>query len=1084
MILISKEDIKDITNDIIFKRGEKYYKKDKIKHFNIETYKHDSLFNEIHKIHGLIEGSNGELYNTTVLMNGLIGISDLYCDCMSFHNYASPCKHIIALLLYYINNGDKFINNIESTELTRLINDLKLNLSEETAKTELAMDVILTVDYYDNTRSYIVELKVGEKQKYVVRNIKEFLQVIQNKSYLKFGKNFTYDYYKHKFNETDQKIINLLIELYELDQSIFDDYYKYKLINGKYAYLSNSQFKRLLLYLKDIDFQINIFGKKIINPKIITEQMPLTFAMYADSKTDKIKITQLNNLPIPITNFGEFFLYDGNIYFPNEEQSKFYKPFYDAILHKKELAFDKDNINQINNCILPSMRKITKTIKIDDKIKDTICNEPLKTSIYLDKLDEYITADVLFEYGETKINSLIKSESNTKKIIVRNIDKEQNILDTLKNFGFTNTEHQYILKKETDIIDFLYEGVNNLNKICDIFYSENLKKFKIYSSSNINSSIRINENDLLEFSFNIDDINKKEFKDIFDAIKTKKKYHKLKDGGFILLNSFEFADFVNTIDYLGIKKSDLSKDKILLPKYNSIYLNEKFKNNKIIQVEKNKKFRDTINNIKEIPECDFKAPEYIDNILRGYQKIGFKWFKTLSTYGFGGILADEMGLGKTIQAIAFIASRENTSKENKPVLVVCPSSLVYNWESEIQKFAPTLKTEVISGIKEIRLNKLQNVRKNITNIDVLITSYPLIRMDIDEYKNIEFSYCFIDEAQHIKNPNSLTAQSVKEIRAEGYFALTGTPIENTLTELWSIFDFIMPGYLLSHSKFKKLYGIPITKNDDKKALDELNKHIKPFILRRRKKDVIKELPPKIEHKIVIDLCDEQKKLYASYVSNFKKKVEKEISENGFNNSKIKILSLLTRLRQLCCDPSIFIENYKGESSKINTLLDILENSFNEGHRVLVFSQFTSILKNIQTKLDNKNIKYMYLDGSTKSEDRLDLVNKFNNGKTNVFLISLKAGGTGLNLTGADTVIHFDPWWNPAVEEQASDRAHRIGQNKSVEVIKLITKGTIEEKINMLQEKKKNIFDNVMKNSSEQNMLAKMNEEDIKELFNV
>nr|WP_242949685.1 DEAD/DEAH box helicase [Clostridium pasteurianum] len=464
--------------------------------------------------------------------------------------------------------------------------------------------------------------------------------------------------------------------------------------------------------------------------------------------------------------------------------------------------------------------------------------------------------------------------------------------------------------------------------------------------------------------------------------------------------------------------------------------------------------------------------------MRKYQKFGFKWLKSLARCGFGGILADEMGLGKTLQVISFLAS-EKKSGNNIPSIVICPTSLVYNWLSEIQRFYPDLKVLVISGSREERKNSIENYKGH----DILITSYPLIRRDIEYYHSIDFKYCILDEAQQIKNPNSINAKSVKEIKAENYFALTGTPIENSLTELWSIFDFIMPGYLMSHTKFIKKYEAPIVKGNDKNSLGELNKHIRPFILRRLKSEVIKELPPKIEHKITVEMAEEQKKVYAAYLQNAKEQIDSNIKEKGFNKSKLMILSILTRLRQICCDPSIFIENYKGDSGKLAALDNIIDNSINSGHRILLFSQFTSVLKNIGTFLSEKNVEYMYLDGQTKMEERGHMVNEFNKGKGDIFLISLKAGGTGLNLTGADVVIHYDPWWNPAVEQQASDRAHRIGQKKTVEIIKLIAMGTIEEKIYDLQEKKRDIIKSVMDSeNSEETIISKMSEEEIRELL--
>jgi SNF2 family DNA or RNA helicase len=345
---------------------------------------------------------------------------------------------------------------------------------------------------------------------------------------------------------------------------------------------------------------------------------------------------------------------------------------------------------------------------------------------------------------------------------------------------------------------------------------------------------------------------------------------------------------------------------------------------------------------------------------------------------------------------------------------------------------------------------------------------------------MEFSYIFVDEAQHIKNPSTLNAGSVKSLKAKGCFALTGTPIENTLTELWSVFDFVMPGYLMNHNKFMKKFESPIVKNDDKAALKMLSQFIKPFILRRLKKDVLKELPDKIESKAVAEMTVDQKKLYAAYLKKAQGEVAAEIKNNGIEKSKIKILAILTRLRQLCCHPATFIDNYKGGSGKLEVLTELIEDSIQSEHRMLIFSQFTSMLEIIGAELNRQNIPYFYLDGSTKAEDRLKMVNAYNSLEKPVFLISLKAGGTGLNLTAADIVIHFDPWWNPSVEDQATDRAYRIGQTKVVQVFKIVAKGTIEERILELQEKKKGLINSII--HAGENLVTQLSEKEIRNLF--
>jgi SNF2 family DNA or RNA helicase len=442
--------------------------------------------------------------------------------------------------------------------------------------------------------------------------------------------------------------------------------------------------------------------------------------------------------------------------------------------------------------------------------------------------------------------------------------------------------------------------------------------------------------------------------------------------------------------------------------------------------------------------------------------------KQLSVLGFGGILADDMGLGKTLQVIAYVMGE----RPEKPALIVTPSALIYNWYNEIQRFTPEARVLVVDGPKEER----EELVKELDGYEFVITSYPMLRRDGALYKDKMFSYCFIDEAQYIKNPKTMNARSVKNVNARVRFALTGTPIENSLIELWSIFDFVMEGYLYSAKEFRERFEIPLTKNSDYSAVESLRAKIKPFVLRRMKQDVLEELPEKIENTVYADLVPEQKRLYAAYLATARSETA-QLLESG---AKMRILTILMRLRQICCHPALFDENYKKESGKLNALIDIVTGAIESGHRILVFSQFTSMLAIIRRKLDSMDIQSFYIDGQTKPYERTELAQRFNNGECPVFLISLKAGGTGLNLIGADTVVHFDPWWNPAVMDQASDRAYRIGQTRAVQVIRLASSGTIEEKILRLQESKRLLADDIIKMNTES--FSALSNEEILSLF--
>jgi SNF2 family DNA or RNA helicase len=522
---------------------------------------------------------------------------------------------------------------------------------------------------------------------------------------------------------------------------------------------------------------------------------------------------------------------------------------------------------------------------------------------------------------------------------------------------------------------------------------------------------------MLEFSFGMEGIDPRELPGIFRALREKKKYYQLKNGSFLKLDSKEMDKVADFLDYLELDKTDFQQDFVAIPKYRAVYLDQKIRDSQIHFLERNSAFKELVQNIREPEDMDFPLPAGIRGTLREYQKFGYKWLKTLSRYGLGGILADDMGLGKTLQVITLILS-DRLEKGPHPSLVVVSTSLVYNWCAEVEKFAPQLRTVAISGSKAERARMMEEIGAS----DLVVTSYPLIRRDIEEYKKLKFRYCILDEAQHIKNPGSVNARSVKEIKAERRFALTGTPMENSLTEL----------------------------------------------------------PKKIENRMVAELTEEQKKVYLAYLQRIRSEIEREIAESGFERSQIRILAGLTRLRQICCHPSLFLEDYRGESGKMQLLEEIVLDSIESGHRMLLFSQFTGMLHMIENWLKSEKIDYMYLDGSTPGEDRGRMVKNFNEGQGKVFLISLKAGGTGLNLTGADVVLHFDPWWNPSVEDQATDRAYRIGQKKAVHVIKLITKGTIEEKIFKLQEKKKELIDAVIHPG--ETLLTKMTQEEIRSLF--
>ena len=631
---------------------------------------------------------------------------------------------------------------------------------------------------------------------------------------------------------------------------------------------------------------------------------------------------------------------------------------------------------------------------------------------------------------------------NTKTRVISNMSCDCHSL-------LSNTKPQIC----SHIVATVLNGLENLNKETnDEYIDEN-----ITITPNITLDISQSRNGYMSMKLDIDGVDSNEYREIFSSYKNNNRLYRMKNGAYLDLKDNALEQAFKLIDILNIYNDF---DNMKIPNNKAIYLEKLIEDEDLSFVNGSKYVSNVVKKFDKVKSKNYEVPKDLNATLRDYQVSGFEFFKTLSDYQFGGILADEMGLGKTIQTIAFLLSNKD-----KKSIVITPTALIYNWKNELEKFAPTLKVGLLHAAKSER----EKILDNIDNYDVILTTYTTYKNDIDKYKNINFDYCIIDEAQNIKNPDAIITKAIKNVNAKVRFALTGTPIENNLMELWSIFDFIMPGYLYNKSKFKSIFV-----NNDKNII-ELKNLIKPFILRRTKKEVITELPDKIEQKIIIDLEKEHKRAYKGYVNL----ITRKIKEN--NQDNITVFSYLTKLRQLCLSPELMVKNYQGKNSKLDVLINIINDSSDE--KILVFSQFTKVLEVIGKRLNEENISYSYLDGKTSAKDRVKLVEEFNTNNNKVFLISLKAGGTGLNLTSANIVVHFDPWWNPAVEDQASDRAHRIGQKNVVNVIKLIAKGTAEERVINLQETKKELIEDVINgNLDNSSTLKNLSKDDIIDLF--
>ena len=618
----------------------------------------------------------------------------------------------------------------------------------------------------------------------------------------------------------------------------------------------------------------------------------------------------------------------------------------------------------------------------------------------------------------------------------------------------------------------LTDGLAELGELGDVMVSERLRAIKAQGSPQVRVKATL-ESGLLDLQVDASGMSPRDLVLFLDSYKRKQKFVRLSSGDIVKLG--DSLREVNALaESLGIDAVQMAGDGVGLPSNRTLFVDALLKKASGVRLERNAAFREVVRDFDTYGDADFDVPASLSGILRPYQEEGFRWLETLERFGFGGILADDMGLGKTVQTIAALLYFARTEKERKPSVIIAPTSLTYNWLSELNRFAPELEVMLLSGAQASRAEQIK-LLSTPDAPDVLVTSYPLIRRDAPLLSGVSFRFAILDEAQQIKNSASVGAHAVKQLSAETRIALTGTPMENHAGELWSIFDFILPGYLPRASAFMRRYG-------EGENSDELMRRIRPFLMRRLKKDVLTELPDKLEVTLMAEMSPEQRRVYQAGLLRRRDYVKQILNTRGMAKGRAEVLSAITELRQICCHPVLCLPDYTGTSGKLEMLVDVLLPALQNGRRALVFSQFTRMLRLIETRLSQEGVKSLYLDGDTPADERVKLCDTFNSGHGSVFLLSLKAGGTGLNLTGADMVIHYDPWWNPAAEEQAVDRAHRIGQTKEVEVVRLLVHDSIEEQVVSMSQAKRKLFDLLI--TPGESMPTKLSDEDLLKLFEI
>jgi hypothetical protein len=1075
-IKINEHIIRELCGSVSFKRGERFYHSDEV-----EFKSYGTGFAE-----AFVSGSENFFVTVRTLNEGKFSVS---CSCPKLSSYHMECQHSAAVLLAILDH--QRLGTVPELRAEENVETAGHRDSDSAATEGNLAEGLLSLFGQNHNRGPSAGRQYFENRQVIeptfvfkpvsvggfhmmgakimlggiaVQDIRQTLGCIKNGEISVLSLSSSFDPALHCFDRISDAVIQQLIQVLADETSFLsqlEDYYKPE---PDTLIIPSSSWRTIINLLPQTSsVKLDYRGYLTDGVKIVEDQLPLEFIFLKNEDNGgQLRVKGMEDLLL--LNVYEQVLADGNLIQLNSENSEVLANLKKMleVAGANTIHVPKNQLKLFFEKVVPGLKRIG-TVQLAGSDWGEFTVKPLTAKLYLDRVKDRLLAGLEFHYGQAVIQPSESRSSGYSKVHIRDNEKEAAIIDILESSDFARTEGGYYLHNEEKEYEFLYHALPKLHKLVQVYATTAVRNriFKAGSPPAIRVKFKKERTNWLEFKFELDGIPEKEIKDVLAALEEKRKYFRLRSGALLSLEAKEYEEIRRFLISAPIQQEDWETT-LNMPVVEGLRLMDTVQNEEVFHREDS--FRQFLDSLRQPGKLEFQVPPGLDTVMRRYQKEGFKWMKTLASHGFGGILADDMGLGKTLQSIAFILSELPDIRRTKsPVLIVCPSSLTYNWLAELGKFAPGVHASVIDGPRKARLRALET-----GNPDVVITSYQLLRMDIDWYEKIAFHTTFFDEAQAFKNPITQTARAVKKLGSTHRFALTGTPVENSIEEIWSIFHVVFPGLFKGLKEYSQL------------TREQISRRIAPFLLRRLKEDVLSELPGKQETIEYSEMLPEQKKLYAAYLAKLRHDTLKHLNKDTLRKNRIKILAGMTRLRQICCHPALFVDGYKGSSSKFNQLRQIIEESQQTGRRVLVFSQFTSMLQLIGRDLAGQGYDFFYLDGRTAPEDRVEICSRFNAGERNLFLISLKAGGTGLNLTGADTVILYDLWWNPAVEEQAADRAHRIGQKNTVQVIKLVAKGTIEEKINELQEKKRHMIEEII-NPGEKGSLS-LTDEDIREIL--
>ena len=991
----------------------------------------------------------------------------IHCDCDVFLRKGC-CRHAIAVWLYA--DRRKIPESMMKKQAPDIASELSgIILKDMPAEANVRLEVTLVLPQKAG-QELRIGLRTGEKKLYVIKDIRRFLSGCEAEESMQLGKEFLYQPEWMHYSDDDERLLNLLRKLCSAQEQGARSTGQ---AANRLMRLPDPFAEELLEMAGDTPLRVMDQSGRIIHCKPVRDiQLPVHFTVNLGPRGLQVAGRIPPDLQ-PVTTGCTWVMTGSNLIKTEKEQTKLIRLIYENQYEGRCLMeYPLNDTERVIGEVLPYL-KIRGAVEIGDELRKRLVRLPLKPEVYLDKDGKSVIATVRFTYGDIMLNPFSSTEKKItldkgEQLLLRDAEGEHAVLEILANAGFRVGTENIRLSGSDAVFSFVSQGVKCLQEAGEVFLSREFKRI-VPRRPILSGSIRMN-GDRLELMLNRDGEPVDEILELMEALSRKRRYYRLRSGEFLDLN--DLASWQETA--AGIYEAavrdgnELNRDVIVLRAYRAGYLTSMLENSglKIEMDSEVKALSDSLANGGGQAE----TPEMAAGVsLRDYQKRGYEWMIALDRMHMGGILADDMGLGKTAQIIALLLA---TREAGRTSLVVAPTSLTYNWLSEFRKFAPNLSVTVLSGSGTQRAGLIRHITSN-GDVDVVITSYPLIRRDITLLKDFRFRFVILDEAQNIKNAGSVAAQAVKQLQADTRFALTGTPMENGVGELWSLFDFVLPGYLPGYNTFLRKY------QDGENAADLL-KRIQPFLIRRLKQDVLEELPDKMETVLTARMTPEQERVYRAALERLRPQINRLLDEKGAGRGRIEVLSAITELREICCHPSLVMSDYKGGSGKEEMLLELLPEMIRNGRRVLIFSQFTSMLRVLRGRIEENGFNTLYLDGDTPAGERLSLTERFNQGEGDIFLISLKAGGSGLNLTGADMVILYDPWWNPAAEEQATDRAHRIGQQKKVTVIRMVTGETIEEQVVELGARKKALFERLIMPG--ETVLSAMSEQEIRGLF--